>query len=112
MLQLTDGTIFHTPTFEGPELRYKPKGNNMNQTQKMYSIRDSKGDVFHPPFYKNTHGEAERDFKRLITDEKSMIYQYPEDFDLYYIGEYDSQKGTIKALETPQHIVKAIALKN
>lgn len=75
---------------------------------KIYSIRDSKGEHFKPPFYKHTHGEAERDFTTLCRDEKSTVSQYPDDFDLYYLGIYDDQTGKIASLDTPQHIVKAI----
>lgn len=75
-----------------------------------YSIRDSKAEVFNPPFYKKTHGEAERDFTSLVRDEKSQPHLYPEDFDLYYCGTYDDQTGVFKSLDTPQHIVKAIQL--
>lgn len=77
---------------------------------KMYSIRDAKGEIFHPPFYKKTHGEAERDFATLCRDEKSTIWQYPDDFDLYYVGVYDDQTGKIQSLDTPQHMIKAVQL--
>jgi len=76
---------------------------------KMFTIRDSKGEVFHPPFFNHTHGEAERNFHELTKDEKSMIAKYPEDYDLYYLGTYDNQTGKITSLETPEHMVKAIA---
>lgn len=78
---------------------------------KMYSIRDAKGEIFNPPFYKKTHGEAERDFHQLCKDEKSMPAQYPEDYDLYFIGTYDDATGKINSLDTPQHVVKAITVK-
>lgn len=75
-----------------------------------YSIRDTKGEVFNLPFYKKTHGEAERDFKTLIQtkNEQSLPSKYPEDFDLYYVGDYDDIKGQFKSLDTPQHVVKGI----
>nr|QJB19888.1 MAG: nonstructural protein [Microvirus sp.] len=79
---------------------------------KVFAIRDSKAEFFNQPFFQKTHGEAERNFKSLVKDDKSMIGKYPEDYDLYFIGEYDDQKGVLKSLETPQHIVKAIALNN
>lgn len=79
---------------------------------KMYSLRDAKADIFHPPFYKKTHGEAERDFTELTRDEKSMISKYPEDYDLFYCGEYDDQTGLVESLKTPQHIAKAITVIN
>lgn len=75
---------------------------------KMYSIRDVKTLVFKPPFVKHTHGEAERDFKSLVNDQQSMVNKYPEDFDLYYLGVYDDNSGKFEALDTPQHITKAV----
>lgn len=79
---------------------------------KMYTIRDQKADAYNPPFYKKTHGEAERDFTELVRDEKSMVSKYPEDYDLYFCGTYDDQTGLVESLKTPQHIAKAISLIN
>lgn len=78
---------------------------------KIFSIRDSKGEVFNTPFYQKTHGEAERNFRQLLSDEKSLVSKYPDDFDLYYLGTYDDQTGKFNSLDTPQHVQKAILLK-
>lgn len=78
---------------------------------KMYSIRDAKGAFYHAPFYKRSHGEAERDFAALVRDPKSQLSQFPEDYDLFYVGNYDDQTGLVKPLETPHHVVKAIDTK-
>lgn len=78
-------------------------------TLKIFSIRDQKGDVFNTPFFKKTIGEAERDFRTLVNDGKSMVNQYPDDFDLYWVGEYDDSTGTLKPLDTPQHVIKAVS---
>jgi len=77
---------------------------------KAYSIRDAKAEVFNTPFFQKTHGEAERNFQQLVKDGKSMVAQYPEDYDLYYLGTYDDQTGTIDPLDTPQHITKAVTV--
>lgn len=80
---------------------------------KMYSIRDSKSETFHKPWHAHTHGEAERQFQTLVNDKQSQnLHDFPEDFDLYMVGVFDDQTGKIKALETPEHLIKAIALKN
>lgn len=79
---------------------------------KVYSIRDTKAEVYNTPFMKKTHGEAERDFTSLVKDEKSMPNQYPEDFDLYHLGIFDDQTGKFEPLATPQHIIKAVNVKN
>lgn len=77
----------------------------------MYSIRDSKSEVFNTPWFAKTHGEAERNFLALTNDQQSMVAKYPEDFDLYHVGTYDDQTGKLYPLETPQHIVKAVMVK-
>jgi len=79
---------------------------------KMYSIRDLKSEVYKAPFYKKTHGEAERDFKTAVNDPQSgSLNQYPEDYDLFFVGEYDDNTGKILPLDIPQHVAKAISLK-
>lgn len=75
---------------------------------KVYSVRDAKGEVFHTPFYKKTHGEAERDFLTLVSDASGTVSKYPEDFDLWFLGEYDDATGKLLPLDTPQHMMKAV----
>lgn len=77
---------------------------------KIFSIRDAKAECFNQPFFQKTHGEAERNFTQLVKDQKSMIAQFPEDYDLYYLGTYDDQTGLVKVLDTPQHVIKAISV--
>lgn len=78
---------------------------------KAFSIRDAKSEVFNTPFFQKTHGEAERTFRQLVTNSESMPGKYPEDYDLYYLGEYDDQTGLLASLPTPQHLIKAVQLK-
>jgi len=78
---------------------------------KLFSIRDQKGEIYNTPFFQKTHGEAERNFSQLVNDSKSTVSQFPEDFDLYFIGSYDDQTGKLNSLDTPQHVVKAITIK-
>lgn len=75
---------------------------------KAFSIRDAKSEIYNQPFFKRAHGEAERDFIQLCNDEKSQIASFPEDYDLYFLGDYDDSKGVFKPLDTPQHVLKAI----
>lgn len=82
------------------------------QKLKMFSVRDAKAEIYNAPFYKRSIGEAERDFKTALTDDKNPNAKYPEDFDLFLIGEYDDSTGLVTPLQTPQHIAKAIDLIN
>lgn len=74
---------------------------------KIFTIKDQKAAIYHAPFFKKSHAEAERDFRELVKDDKTMISKYPQDFDLYYIGTYDDSIGQITCLDTPHHILKA-----
>nr|QJB18987.1 MAG: nonstructural protein [Microvirus sp.] len=78
---------------------------------KVYSIRDAKGEIFHTPFYSKTHGEAERNFNQLVNDNKSTVSQFPDDYDLYYLGTYNDQTGLVSSLDTPQHLIKAVQVR-
>lgn len=79
---------------------------------KIFTIRDTKGEVYNTPFFQKSHGEAERNFRECTKDEKSMIHKYPDDFDLYFIGTYDDQTGLVSSLDTPQHVLKASLIPN
>lgn len=75
---------------------------------KMFTVRDAKAEMYNSPFAKRTMGEGERAFEMLAKDKESMLFKHPEDYDLYYLGDYDDVKGVIIPLDTPQHVAKAI----
>lgn len=77
----------------------------------VYSVRDSKTEVFGSPFLQKSQGEAERSFQALTNDPQTFVGKYPEDFDLYYLGRYDDNSGQFKLLDTPKHLMKAIQVK-
>jgi len=81
------------------------------QILRLYTIRDSKGDFYQSPFPQKTHGEAERSFATLVNDPKTNIFNYPEDYDLYYLGEFNDKTGKFEGLDTPQHMQKAANVK-
>lgn len=80
-------------------------------TTKVFSIKDSKAGIFMPPFLQNSHGEAERTFNKYTHKSDSMISQYPDDYDLYFMGDFDDNTGKFDLLPAPQHIVNAAQIK-
>lgn len=76
--------------------------------QKMFAIKDAKAEVFNLPYSAGTHAEAERSFRAAVNDPQTTLNRYPEDFDLWYLGEYDTHTGVIQGLATPLHVMKAI----
>lgn len=61
------------------------------------SIYDTKGKTHNPPFFQRTVGEAERTFTKIVNDKNSIINQYPADFVLNWIGEFDDDNGSIES---------------
>lgn len=78
--------------------------------QKAFSIRDSKAEVYFSPFYQKTTGEAERSFAQLVNDPQTMVGKFPEDYDLYLIGEWNDQTGLLTPLDTPLHVMNGISV--
>lgn len=74
---------------------------------RIFSIRDTKAEFYYTPFAQKTLGEAERSFSDLAANDKTSIGQHPEDFDLYYLGDFDDQSGKFEPLPAPQHVIKA-----
>ena len=77
-------------------------------TLRAYSIRDSKSESYNTPFFQTTHGEAERTFRTAVNDPKTQLSMYPEDFHLYYLGDFDSEQGTIVPEDAPKHMLHAV----
>lgn len=80
--------------------------------RKIYAVRDQKVESYSQPFFAHTHGESERSFEQAVKTPNSPYNQFPQDFDLYYLGTYDDQTGAIQALQTPEFITKAIDVKD
>jgi len=72
-----------------------------------FSIFDSKGLMYSPPFYDVTKGLAIRRFSETATDRNTSIGLHPEDFTLFHIGAFDDQNGFMAPLKTPEALIKA-----
>lgn len=81
------------------------------KNHKLYSLRDSKAEVYNPPQIYKTDGEATRSLHKAVNDPATFVNRYPEDYDLYQIGEFDEDKGRYINLDAPRHVCKAITLK-
>jgi hypothetical protein len=65
---------------------------------KMFCIRDRATDSFGQPMFLVSHGQAIRSFTDEVNkaEKDNQLYQHPDDFDLYYLGEYDSSDASFK----------------
>lgn len=76
----------------------------------VYAVYNSKAKFFNQPFTSKTDGEAERSFEQAVNDPQTFINRYPEDYDLYYLGQFDDNTGKYQTLKTPEHKFKAVQL--
>lgn len=66
----------------------------------MYSIRDKKT-AFGFPFTETNDGTAKRGFTMAINSGEGVMSFAYGDYELYRIGEFDTDKGVIFALDIP-----------
>lgn len=76
----------------------------------MYSIKDAKVG-FTPPTCDQSDQSAIRGFGLAVNNGDGVMNYSPNDFDLYKVGEFDSEKGTIEKM-IPEFIVSASSLVN
>lgn len=78
---------------------------------KMFCVFDSKIGEYMQPFFATHSGEALRGWEQLVNDGKSNLFQYPEDFSLFEIGTFDTEKAVFQSLNTPHSLATAISYK-
>ena len=66
---------------------------------KIYTIRDSKAEVFLPPFTFRTDGEAIRAFDDSVQKPGTALHDHPEDFFLYKVGVFNQDAGFVETLK-------------
>lgn len=63
----------------------------------VYAIYDSKADAFLQPWFAATHALAFRNIERATKNPESPFVQFPADFTLFKIGEFNDEDGTLSA---------------
>lgn len=71
---------------------------------KVFSVRDSKVDAFMRPFFAQTTGEGLRIWEDSVKSEGSGFQKHPDDYCLFEIGEFDSEKGLLSPLLQPMSL--------
>lgn len=81
------------------------------QKLKIYSVYDKKALAYNQPFFYHQNGQAIRAFSDAVNDSQSPFFKHPADFCLFYIGEWDDQKGIIIPTQNPQPLEEALSVK-
>lgn len=71
---------------------------------KMYSVRDRATDQFGNVMFLISPGQAIRSFTDEVNraDKDNSLYNHPDDFDLYYLGEFETNSATFTVVGPEQ----------
>lgn len=75
----------------------------------LYAIRDVKAQLFSPPIQARTDIDALRVFEAFKRDPKHPICLYPDDFQLYLIGQFNDASGQLVQTEVAQLVQYPLA---
>lgn len=62
---------------------------------RLYSIYDKKTKIHFPPMYCHNRGDAMRTLERTFSKPGTVQHDYPEDYQIYDVGEFDDATGQV-----------------
>lgn len=78
---------------------------------KVFSVFDSKLQVWMNPMVMQHTGQAERMWMEIVNDGQSLPSKHPSDFALYQVGEFDDNSGMLTALAAPTQVMTGTSAK-
>ncbi len=77
---------------------------------KVFAVKDTASKTTTNPFFAPTNRDAMESLKQVANDDSSNIGKYPEDFELYCLGDYDSRTMAFNLSKDPDLLVRADSL--
>lgn len=76
------------------------------------TVRDSAANVFGVPMFLASKGQAIRSFSDEVQRDApdNMLFKHPEDFELYYLGEYFDSEASFECA-VPQLMIRGVDCK-
>lgn len=77
------------------------------------SVRDSAAQSFMNPIFAHNRGSAMRSFRDEVnrSADDNIMNKHPSDFELFFLGEYDSDTGSFKLVERPESMLRGVDCK-
>ncbi|AXL14603.1 nonstructural protein [Microviridae sp.] len=72
---------------------------------KFYSIFDTKAKMYNTPFLLMNDSVAIRTCTTMVNDPNSQLAMHPEDYVLYFLGEFDDSNGSIIGAESEHRVL-------
>lgn len=69
---------------------------------KMFTVYDEQQKVFAKPMFFHQRGEVVRAVQDEVKNPESMLSKHPNDYRLYYLGEFDNLTGMVTGLDIPE----------
>lgn len=79
--------------------------------QKILAVHDRAINAYMQPFFTPALGAGVRAFQDEINNEQSPMHKHPDDYDLYHLGEFDTETGNFTSI-TPTQIAIGKQLTN
>lgn len=79
--------------------------------RKVFTIYDKKAKLYNTPFMDVAIGPAERNFRMLVNDGKSVPSEFPEDFELFYVADFEEETATYTNLTEKVKVCGALDVK-
>lgn len=77
---------------------------------KIYAIMDNALQRFMQPFFTHANAAAIRAFRDHVNEKGSPTNMHPDDYTLYYLGDFNEENGRITPEPTP--LINAVDLLN
>lgn len=78
------------------------------QILQIFAVYDKKAVAYANPFYYHQKGQALRAFQDAVCDPQSPLSKHPEDFSLFYLGDWNDTTGVIVPLTNPVPVEEAL----
>jgi hypothetical protein len=78
--------------------------------QNVYTIFDSKAEIFKSPFMAMNDAVALRMIEQAASDPNTDLGRYPADFTLFFIGTYQDHTGQYEMAEAKRHVADVITV--
>lgn len=70
----------------------------------VFTIYDSKAEIYLKPFHCESIGVALRSLMDVLEDPKHEMTKHSEDFTLFHLGDFDNKKGKYTQFQTPKSV--------
>lgn len=79
-------------------------------SNQIFAIRDVKVSSYHTPFFTQNEIMAVRNLTAYLTNENSIISQFPEDYELFHLGSFDEITAKFTMFDNPKFVINAMSV--